>query len=75
MATDDPHRTERVVTKAGFARVYKWLTVVALAVFLVAFVRPSLVPSVVTNTVVGAWLLASLLAFAHLGIRDSTHGV
>ncbi|WP_029601919.1 hypothetical protein [Halococcus hamelinensis] len=73
MATDDSRENE--LTMADAVRVYKWLTVLALVGFLAAFFLPPVVPSGLTNTVVGVWLLATLLAFAHVGIRNSTHGV
>ena len=74
MATDDTASSDRILTKANFIRFYKSLTVVAvvetvLSVLLTGF------PSALLNGVVGIWLLASLFVFAHLGIRNSTHGV
>ena len=75
MVTDDPRKDERALRMADAVRVYKWLTVLALVAFLAAFFLPPIVPSALTNTVVGVWLLATLLAFAHVGIRNSTHGV
>lgn len=75
MARDDSREDERALTMADAVRAYKWLTVLALVGFLAAFFLPPVVPSVLTNTVVGMWLLATLLAFAHVGIRNSTHGV
>ena len=75
MTTDDTTSTGRLLSKANFARFYKLLTPLAVVLFITAFVFPSAVPSVITNTVVVGWLLASLFAFAHHGIKNSTHGI
>ena len=74
MTMDDANGTGWLLTRATLVRAYAWLTALALAVFLVALFRPSVLPSLVTNTVVGVWLLSSVVAFAHAGIENSTHG-
>ncbi|EMA42013.1 hypothetical protein [Halococcus hamelinensis] len=74
MTTNRAVSSDRVLTKANFVRVYKSLTVVA--VIMAAFsILVAGFPSALVNGVVGVWFLATLFVFAHLGIRNSTHGV
>ena len=75
MATEETATDGRYLTRQNVMRCYRWLTVLAIGAVVVVVVTKGLVPSVVTGTIIGCWLLASLLLFVHVGIKDTTHGV
>ena len=75
MATEEAETDGRYLTRQNVMRCYRWLTVLAIGAGVVVVVAEGVVPSVVTGTVIGCWLFASLLLFAHVGIKDTTHGV
>ena len=75
MATEEAETDGRYLTRQNVMRCYRWLTVLAISAGVVVVVAEGVVPSVVTGTVIGCWLFASLLLFAHVGIKDTTHGV
>ena len=75
MATEEAETDGRYLTRQNVMRCYRWLTVLAIGAVVVVVVAEGVVPSVVTGTVIGCWLFASLLLFAHVGIKDTTHGV
>ena len=75
MTTKETIASGQYVTKQNLLRLYKWLTVIEIAAVMLTVVTNEIIPSVITGTVIGCWLLASLFLFAHLGIKDTTHGV
>ena len=75
MATEEAETDGRYLTRQNVMRCYRWLTVLAIGAGVVVVMAEGVVPSVVTGTVIGCWLFASLLLFAHVGIKDTTHGV
>ena len=75
MATEEAETDGRYLTRQNVMRCYRWLTVLAIGAGVVVVVAEGVVPSVVTGIVIGCWLFASLLLFAHVGIKDTTHGV
>ena len=75
MATEEAETDGRYLTRQNVMRCYRWLTVLAIGAGVVVVVAEGVVPSVVTGAVIGCWLFASLLLFAHVGIKDTTHGV
>ena len=74
MATNDAAESDRILRKANFVHVYKSLTLAAVVAVVLSVLLTGF-PSTILNGVVGVWLLASLFVFAHLEIRNSTHGV
>ena len=70
MATEETASSDRYLTKRHFVRFYKWLTVLALAAVVVSAVASAVVPRVVTEVVVGSWLLVSLLLLVHMGTHN-----
>ena len=75
MATDGPDASDRYLTKRNVARFYKWLTILGVTAAVAAVVAGKIAPTVITGTILGCWLLATLFVFAHFGIKNSTHGI
>jgi hypothetical protein len=70
MATDETAPDNRYLTERNVLRLYKWLTVLGLAAVVVSVVAGQVVPNVITGSVVGCWLLMSVLLFAHFGTHN-----
>lgn len=70
MATEGTASSNRYLTKQNILRFYKWLTALGLVAVVVSVVAGQVVPNVVTGSVVGCWLLMSLLLFAHFGTHN-----
>jgi hypothetical protein len=75
MATEGTDSRDRYLTKQNFLRFYKWLTILGLTAAVAAVVAGEVIPSVITGTIIGSWLLMTLFVFAHFGIKNSPHGV
>ncbi|EMA42712.1 hypothetical protein [Halococcus saccharolyticus] len=75
MATEEAETDGRYLTRQNVMRCYRWLTGLAIGAVVTVVVAEGFVPRVVTGTAIGCWLLASLLLFAHVGIKNTTHGV
>jgi hypothetical protein len=75
MASEGAAADDRYLTKQNFLRCYKYITVLGLATVVVTVVTSGIIPSAVSGTIIGCWLLTSLFVLAHYGIKNSPHGV